>query len=651
MYIYENSILFKNEMIHFQLPDLHKFISFFERSMGIEEAVKRINDLYWFPFQEKQVQKAIIKLGKDKKTAHQYVHFLLTENNLPLVKTLSKVSHLAELYLLLFDDLEETRGKKEDTQQLLLTLNKGFFSQKTSERKQEGVPEVFNERIYFVCKEMIKVEDYRFNHEITKTLEAAHKFLTAEHLKDFYEASSILEELNGFPVEIKYLKDIQNLVPQIKKIKDRIESIERFEIRHSLLNEQKQSAESLSKAAEQTFYQPFANIWKSSLDHLAKLIEMEINIQQGLNPYIAGHALKGTVPLFYGRDDAYNFIDKNIITSGGHHTIVCHGFRRTGKSSLLYRIASQGFTNKSLVPVYFDMQRVDDEKHFYYSLSNSIVQGMSLQSTFDIENFSEFKKFVKNLKTELPEKKIVLLIDEFEELETRVKENKISENVFSNIRHLMQHEEKLIFLLCGRHKLEEMNADYWSIFFNTAIKYYKVSFFNPNDTEKLIREPVKDQLTYDDLAVEKIIKMTNGQPFLTQLMCHTIVDDLNENKKRNYITTDDVDEAVEKIIIHEQDHFSSHIWQESNTLERLILSTAAEEMEHKQQNNVGLDVIYDKIGTVTTTFSKKECMETLAKLVSKDILTEKNLCYSFPVNMFRKWVFVRHPLWQVREEI
>lgn len=103
--------------------------------------------------------------------------------------------------------------------------------------------------------------------------------------------------------------------------------------------------------------------------------------------------------------------NREILASGDHHTIVCHGLRRTGKTSLLYH---------------------------------------------------------------------------------------------------MQHEEKLILLFCGTHKLEEMSADYWSIFFNTAI-YYRLSHLHYRDALRLIKEPVKGQLAYDDLAVEQIMKMTGGQ--------------------------------------------------------------------------------------------------------------------------------------------
>ncbi|MDM8538024.1 hypothetical protein QUF70_14810, partial [Desulfobacterales bacterium HSG17] len=210
--------------------------------------------------------------------------------------------------------------------------------------------------------------------------------------------------------------------------------------------------------------------------------------------------------------------------------------------------------------------------------------------------------------------------------------------------------KNIIFLFCGTHKLEEMSADYWSIFFNTAI-YHKINYLSFEDTKKLIREPVNAQLTYDSLAVEQILKMTHGQPYLTQLICRTLVNDLNETKKRNYAAIDDVDDAVDKIITQGDDHFSTHIWKESNLQERLILSAAAQELTHKQLDNIGIDEIYEKIENVNRQFSRKECVEILAKLVSKDIIADKNLRYYFPVNLLRKWIYLKHPLRQVREEI
>ncbi len=114
---------------------------------------------------------------------------------------------------------------------------------------------------------------------------------------------------------------------------------------------------------------------------------------------------------------------------------------------------------------------------------------------------------------------------------------------------------------------------------------------------------------------------------------------------------DDVDDAVEHIISEGIDHFSRHIWDESNLLERLILSAAAEELTHKQLDHIGVDAIFEKIKPLYPAFSRKQSMEALEKLVSREIFAEKNMLYYFPVNLLRKWIAARYPLRKVREEI
>jgi AAA+ ATPase superfamily predicted ATPase len=373
------------------------------------------------------------------------------------------------------------------------------------------------------------------------------------------------------------------------------------------------------------------------------------------NPYTVGNPVSKNSNLYFGREDAYQFIDQNILARDEHHTIVCYGLRRTGKTSLLYNISERGFSDSRLVPVMFDMQGIADEADFYLTLSEAVTE--ALNSPGECQDFESFKQVLRTAKKDLGDRIIVVLVDEFEELQMRVETGKISKDIFSHIRHLMQHEDRLIFLFCGTHQLEEMRADYWSIFFNTAI-YIRINYLSPEDTERLIREPVQGQLTYDDLAVEQILKMTSGQPYLTQLICRTLVNDLNEKKKRNYATINDVDDAVEKIISQVDDHFSTYIWRCMTTLERLILSATAEELAKSGLEYANSKAIYDRIKETDTkkpyketTYMPRSYMKVLDRLVSKDILAEKNVRYRFPVNLLRKWIFARHPLRQVREEI
>ncbi len=761
--IYNNSILFKNEMILLPLPRLPAFISLFAKNseLGIEQALEKIHYIYWFTFQQKQAQKAIIMLGNDKETAHRYIHFLLEKGNLSLLRTLSEKNRLAGLYLRLFDNIADIRHENN-----ILCLSEEDENRNALKKKEQDCSESLDKKLSAVCEEMKKNEGYKLNEEIAGTLCAGHQFLVSENLRDFYEACST--SMDNLSDDIKYLRNIKELFSGIKKIKDKlktIESVQKFESRRYRLSEQKQAIEALSK--QLSFYEPFATLWIKVLEHSANLIEQEIQIQQssaeisikpinkeirasaeerklyfqisntgqkvasdisitiesdnpGLsfcgdrkirienieagnaqevffpvkavspitasvsgkiifsdrarenkeipfsfsitvikevavfhkieNPYIAGPALRRDTDLFFGRQDAFDFINENIVTKEGHHTLVCYGLRRSGKSSLLYRIENKGFSDNRLIPVYFDMQGVDDEKHFYKRVSESIVERMKYPNRDYPKGFGEFKDWLNTtIRAALGEKILVLMIDEFEEIQQKVEDRKIPKGIFANIRHLMQHEEKLIFLFCGTHQLEEMSADYWSIFFNTAI-YYKISYLSLKDTRDLIRKPVEGQMSYDDLAVDQILKMTHGQPFLTQMICRGIVNLLNE-KRKNYATINDVDDVVDKIISQGGEHFSEHIWQHSDRLGRLILSSAADELIHRHLEAISFDALYDKVSAISRKFSRKDCLGVANKFVSKDILSEKNMNYSFVMGLFKKWVGLRHPLPQVREEI
>ena len=59
--------------------------------------------------------------------------------------------------------------------------------------------------------------------------------------------------------------------------------------------------------------------------------------EQHVNPYIAGAPVSGP-EMFYGRDDVFAFIKRNLIGKHQDSPIVLYGQRRTGKTSVLYQL-------------------------------------------------------------------------------------------------------------------------------------------------------------------------------------------------------------------------------------------------------------------------------------------------------------------------
>lgn len=114
------------------------------------------------------------------------------------------------------------------------------------------------------------------------------------------------------------------------------------------------------------------------------------------------------------------------------------------------------------------------------------------------------------------------------------------------MRHLMQHSEGLSFIFVGTRRLEEMSADYWSVLFNIAL-YERITYLSEDAAIRLITEPVAPDLVYDDLAIDKILRVTAGHPYFVQLVCYTLVQRAN-SERTGYVTISDVNAGLDEML-------------------------------------------------------------------------------------------------------
>lgn len=298
------------------------------------------------------------------------------------------------------------------------------------------------------------------------------------------------------------------------------------------------------------------------------------------NPYVAGAPLETGSPLFFGREDLFGFIEENL-SAAHRNNLVLIGQRRTGKSSLLKQLPIR--LDDRYVPVYLDGQSIALDPGLPAFFSNIAVEiDFALQDRGfaiaipDIQEFSDrpahtFEHiYLRLVRAAIGDRHLVLLLDEFEELESAAKSGKLDASVFGFLRHLSQHESRLSMIFCGTHRMEELAADYWSILFNISL-YKHVGFLEFDEAARLIQEPVADYgMFYDDLALDKMLRVTAGHPYFLQLLCHSLVN-LHNRAKRSYITVSDVNIALDKILSFGEAHFV-YLWNESSRIERQVLT-------------------------------------------------------------------------------
>ncbi len=367
------------------------------------------------------------------------------------------------------------------------------------------------------------------------------------------------------------------------------------------------------------------------------------------NPYSPGTPLRRDSSLFFGRNDLFNFIAAEVERVTQQHVLILVGQRRTGKTSALLRLGQH--LPKHLIPVYIDCQSLGvlpGMTAFFQDVAWQIAD-ILFERDIDIEvpELEEKRvnpgkwfqhEFIPFVRDQLDDDaKIVLVFDEFEALENLVNDDILPRTIFSYLRHLMQHGEGLSFIFVGTHRLEEMTTNYWSVLFNIAL-YKEISYLDQEAARQLISEPVAPNLTYDDLAIDKIIRLTAGHPYFLQLVCYSLVKRANE-QRTGYITITDVNETVDEMLGLGEVHFA-YIWQRSNSAERTVLITIAHLIDRELPFRV-TDIVAE-LNEYKIALTPSDVTTALQSLVQRNVVQEVNqrgnTYYEMKLGLVGQWV-------------
>ncbi|HEX6383990.1 MAG TPA: AAA family ATPase [Anaerolineae bacterium] len=306
------------------------------------------------------------------------------------------------------------------------------------------------------------------------------------------------------------------------------------------------------------------------------------------NPYLPGTPLRRNSTVFYGRQQLFSFIAENAGNWTQRNVLILVGQRRTGKTSALLRLEQH--LPDHIMPVYIDCQSLGvtpGMPALFHDLAWHIADALATHdininvpapSAWQEDPTGRFQRhFLPTVKSLLPADTTLLLVfDEFETFENLVEDGFLPSTFFSFMRHLMQHSQGLSFVFVGTRRLEEMSADYWSVLFNIAL-YEKIGYLSAESATQLICEPVAPNLVYDDLAIDKILRVTAGHPYFLQLVCYTLVKRANTTRT-GYVTISDVNAALDEMLRLGEVHFA-YLWQRSTYAERALLTAVAHMMD------------------------------------------------------------------------
>ena len=378
-------------------------------------------------------------------------------------------------------------------------------------------------------------------------------------------------------------------------------------------------------------------------------------MSEAINPYIAGNPVTGT-EMFFGRQDVFEFIAEALTGRHRDNVIVLYGQRRTGKTSVLYQMSRH--LGERYACIFIDLHGLALEGlgGFLWELANSIARTLRREYKIDLPRLvradfmtdprSSFEDdFLSQVWSAIGERHVLLMLDEAIRLQEQFQAGKLEKEIFEYLRHLMQHHERLNFLFSLGSGLEEMEKEY-AFLFSVGL-YKKISFLAQEAAIALITQPVKDCYQVEPIAIERILQVTSGHPYYTQLLCHSLFNRWQQQRKPQ-MDVGDVN-AILNEVVERGLAVLKHVWEESSPGEKAVLAGIAASMGERN-HLVGPHELSRTWARHGVALPEGEIARAIKSLIARDVITGQD-SYGFTIDLQQLWVLKYERLEWVKEEI
>ena len=177
--------------------------------------------------------------------------------------------------------------------------------------------------------------------------------------------------------------------------------------------------------------------------------------------------------------------------------------------------------------------------------------------------------------------------------------------------------------------------------------YRRISFLEPAAARALITQPVRDHYQVMDDAVEKILQITSGHPYYTQLVCHCVFDRWLRSPTPA-MTVADVDAVLAEAIELGSANLT-YVWEDSAPEEQAMMAGMAAVMQSRGRPATVQQVreAWRKVGV---TLPEGDIVRAVRRLTSREVVAGEQ-AYSFSVDLQRRWLEKHRRLEWVKEEL
>ncbi len=380
--------------------------------------------------------------------------------------------------------------------------------------------------------------------------------------------------------------------------------------------------------------------------------------QTGYNPYVVGPPVN-QAPSFVGREAIIAWVGRELGVST--NVLVLLGQRRIGKTSLL-KYLEHYLPRDRFLPIYFDLQ--GRERQHVGAVLADLARDLAEAANLEMEEVDSLswddkgrtfqRHFLPRLYAALPpEVQPVLLLDEFDNLEQpqeALPSTVAARALRTYLARLIASQRRLAFVfVVGRHR-DDLSIDFTQVFKSALMQ--EIWVLERTDAIRLIHQGESSgRLRFDDNAINHILTLTGGHPYLTQLLGQRLWDRAGTVPEAIPfpVTSAAVEEAATEAL-RMGGHVLDWWWDGLGPAEKIYAAVLAE--LSPDGGDIPEDKIIEALSQHAARLHTREVEMAPHDLVRRRVLVEVGeRRYRFAIELLRRWVRANRPLAAVKDEI
>jgi hypothetical protein len=243
----------------------------------------------------------------------------------------------------------------------------------------------------------------------------------------------------------------------------------------------------------------------------------------------------------------------------------------------------------------------------------------------------------------------VLLFDELENLEYKFSRGALSPDLLLFAAALLDGDTPVSFVVTGSDQMGTLKGPHWGVLVPKTVPR-RIGLLSPSEALRLIEEPVRGHVLYDDGVPASIIRVTAGHPYYTQVICQAIVDYLNL-KREFAFGLENLREVLDEVLNNPPPPLN-HVWENFTASQKVATSTLAQAIPD--------ETVFLTPDTILEAAPKELRPElpdvsvlrrSLNSLLHDDWVESDGPGYRFRIDLLRLWLLREHSVWQVADEL